>query len=131
MTKEFQRNNVDFDELAKEFWKKNRFRLKSTFLDKLTTDDIIITASPRFLMEQIQPFLKTTHIICSEFDTDKGEFEFACYQENKVYALKKLYPDTIINSFYTDSMNDSPLMKIANKSFLVKKNKISIIKKIR
>lgn len=122
MTSEFQKNDVDFHDLAKEFWETKKSKLKFNFINMLTENDIVITASPRFLIEQIQPLLKTRRIICSEFDTKRGQFEFACYRENKAIALKEQYPQINVNYFYTDSMNDLFLMKFAKKSFLVKKN---------
>ena len=127
MTSEFINSNEDFNKLATEFWSLNEKKLKSGYLSKLNSSDVIITASPRFLMEAILPTLKISDAICSEFDTNTGQFEFANFKENKVIAFKRKYPNEKIINFYTDSLNDSPLIEMAENSFLVKGNKEPIL----
>lgn len=117
-------NKQNADLFIKEFWNKNEVKLKSYYLDKLKATDIIITASPRLLIEGITDKLKTKNIICSEFNLETGKFEFIWFRENKVVGLKNQYPDAIINEFYTDSLNDIPLMKLAKKVYLVKGDKL-------
>ena len=116
--------NKEFaDELIKEFWTLNKHKLKKYFLDKITSSDVILTAAPRMLIEGILEELNTKNIICSEFNLETGKCEFLCYRENKVVAFKNQYPNAIIEEFYTDSMNDLPIIKLANNSFLVKKKR--------
>lgn len=117
------RNKECADSFIKEFWEKNSHKLKNYFLDKIHSTDIIITASPRILIEPIIDRLKTNNIICSEFNLETGEFEFVCFRENKVIAFNELYPNAVIDEFYTDSFNDLPLMRLANKAYLVKRKK--------
>ena len=109
------------NELIKEFWILNKHRLKKYYLDKITSCDVILTSAPRILIEGILEELKTNNIICSEFNLETGKFEFLCYRENIVVAFKNQYHNAVIEEFYTDSMNDLPIIKIANKSYLVKK----------
>ena len=127
MTTPFINSNEDFDMLAKEFWQIHEKKLKANYLDKLKPSDIIITASPRFLIEAILPTLGIKSAICSEFNTDNGELEFANFGKNKVIAFKKKYPNKKIKNFYTDSLNDLPLIELAEKAFLVKGNKEPIL----
>ena len=127
MTKAFVNSNANFDELAKEFWDIHEKKLKPIYLTKLNSSDIIITASPKFLIEAIVPKLNIADAICSEFDTTTGQFEFANFGANKVIAFRNKYPNENIVNFYTDSLNDSPLMEIAENSFLVKGNKEPIL----
>jgi len=105
------------------FWSKNSYKLKPYFLDKLKEDDVIITASPRFLMDGIANRLNTKNIICSEYNLNTGKFEFICFRHNKVKIFKELYPNAIIDEFYTDSLNDIPMLKLAKRAYLVKKIK--------
>lgn len=107
----------------KEFWNKNECKLKKEFLKKIRGDDVIITASPRLLIEGITDKLNTNNIICSEFNLETGKFEFICFRENKAKAFIEKYPTVVIEEFYTDSLSDVSLMKKAKKSYLVKKNK--------
>lgn len=127
MTSEFVSSNVNFNKLAAEFWKINERKLKANYLSRLNSTDVIVTASPKFLIEAILPKLKIKEAICSEFDTNTGQFKFVNYGKNKVIAFKKRYPNERIVNFYTDSLNDLPLIEIAENSFLVKGNKEPVL----
>lgn len=127
MTSEFVNSNENFDKLAKEFWCLKEKKLKPNYLSKLNSSDVIITAAPQFLIEAILPTLKISDAICSEFDTNTGQFEFANFRENKVIAFKRKYPDEKIINFYTDSLNDLPLIEMAENSFLVKGDKEPVL----
>ena len=111
----------ELNELSIKFWDKNIYKLKD-LVNNLTTDDIIITGSPDFLMNIIKDKLNVKEIISTKINNRK--IEFLCLGENKVKIFKELYPNKKINNFYTDSMNDLPLMKLSNNVYLVKGNKI-------
>lgn len=121
------KNKECANSFIKEFWEKNKYKLKRDFLDKIKSTDIIITASPRILIEAVASELKTKNIICSEFNLGTGKFEFICFRENKVVAFNERYPDAVIDEFYTDSFNDLPLMELAKKSYLVKRKSPPIL----
>lgn len=116
----------ELKELAIKFWDKNIYKLKD-LTNNLTTNDIIITGSPNFLMDIIKNKLNVKEIISTKINNEK--IEFLCLGENKVKKFKELYPNEKINNFYTDSMNDLPLMKISSNVYLVKGNKIKKITK--
>lgn len=118
-------NKEHLNEFVNEFWKRNRRKLKPKYVNMLTDKDVIITGSPRMLMMGIINELNVLpqNIICSEFNLDTGCFEFICLRENKVAVFKEKYPNKKISNFYSDSLNDIPMMKLAKRSYLVKKNK--------
>ena len=66
--------------------------------------------------------------IGSSIDPQTGKFRRLCFMENKVTAFRELYPDTEIENFYTDSMNDRAMMDIAAHVFLVKGDRIRQIR---
>lgn len=78
-------------------------------------------------MNIIKDKLNVKEIISTKINNRK--IEFLCLGENKVKIFKELYPNKKINNFYTDSMNDLPLMKLSNNVYLVKGNKIEKITK--
>lgn len=123
LTSLFINNKEDISIMVDDFWSLNSKKLKMYYINKLSEKDVVITASPSFLINGILDRLKTNNVICSEFNTKTGKFEFVCYKENKVKAFKEKYPNTDIDNFYTDSLNDISFIKIAKKSFLVRKNK--------
>lgn len=115
-------NNVDKD--LDEFWNKNIKKIKLFYLNQKQNNDIIISASPEFL---IYPVSKKLHfkLIATNVDKTNGQFKSKnCYGEEKINRLKSI-GIIACNEFYSDSMSDYPLKLIAKKAFLVKKNKIT------
>lgn len=121
MSSKIIKNREQASSLVKEFWLHHKHKLNKYFLDKITCDDVIITAAPRVLISGIFNELKTNNIICSEFNLETGKFDFLCFGENKLIAFKEQYPNATIDEFYTVSMSDSSIIEISNKAFLVKK----------
>lgn len=117
------------NDLVTEFWKKNSCKLKKEFISNITNNDIIITASPRVLIDGIKNKINTKNIICSELNMKTGKLECLCMGENKRKLLNLYYPNITIDNFYTDSIkNDSSLIELANNTYLVKGNKTVLVK---
>lgn len=121
MSKIIIANKEDADYLINKFWDIHTRNLKPDYLEQLREDDVIITASPRILIDGIKDKLNTKNIICTEMNIETGKLEFLCFRENKVKAFKERYPNALVEEFYTDSYNDKPLMEISKKTYLVKK----------
>lgn len=64
----------------------------------------------------------------SSIDKNTGKFIRLCFLENKVKIFNELYHGAHIDNFYTDSMNDKPMMDIADRVFFVTGDKIVQIK---
>lgn len=111
-----------------EFWDKNEHKIKKLYLERKRKDDIIISASCGFILHEICTRLGIKNLICSEINTDTGELEQVCFNTNKPVMLKKFFPDAAVDNFYTDSLNDLPMIELAENAYLVKKNKITKIK---
>ena len=113
------------DKYVEEFWSKNKYKIKDFYLKKEHSKDIIISASPHFLLKPICDELQVKDLIASDVDKKTGHFNKPNNRgEEKVKELKKKYPKVIIEEMYSDSMHDKPLLELAKKSYLVKKNKI-------
>ncbi len=117
-----------YEVYIEEFWKKNKHKLKPEFLDMIKKDDIIITGCPSFLFDYIRHMINTDNILCSEFDLKTKDLKYVCLGKNKVDLLNKYYPNVKIKKFYTDSMMDTPMMKISEEVYFVDKNEIKQIK---
>ena len=103
-------------------WKKNKKYIASWYLQQQKQDDIIISASPEFLLAPLCSTLGVTHLIASRVDMHTGKFiDKNCYGEEKVHRLRAYLHDVRISHFYSDSRSDYPLAQIADQSFLVKK----------
>lgn len=116
------------DDTIKSFWDANDYKIKSFYLQKQKSDDIIISASCGFILREIFSRLGITRYMCSEIDLKSGEILSICYHSNKPNIFKKNYPTEEIDEFYTDSSADMPMVQLSKKAFIVKGNKIIPIK---
>ncbi len=111
--------DVDAYESAALFWAENRNQLKPFYLKRDRKDDVILSASPRFLLEDICKELGVKHLIATEIDIKTGKIEINNHGENKVIRLRDEMPDFEMEEFYTDSKIDTPLAKLAKRAYLV------------
>ena len=118
-------NSFENDELKKivcNFWDEHRKNIYAWYYKKKNSSDVIISASPRFLLEPICRELNV-NLICSEVNIENGDYiGLNCFGEEKVSRFYKEYPGATIDEFYSDSKSDMPLAKLAKKSYLVKRN---------
>lgn len=128
MLKVLAANIGDLDRSLEGFWKKNSGKLKPVILGMLTPSDAVISASPSFLFNGIKDRLNGARLITTEINLDTMEIENLCYGENKVKEYKKHFGDEPPVNYYTDNMNDMPMIKLAQKAWLVKGNEIERIK---
>lgn len=124
----FENNNVDLMSLVNSFWDKHMDQIKPFYKEIQKDDDVVITASPSFMMEEICRRIGIKHLIATDFDIKTGEVRTACFREGKIDCFKSVYPEGVIDDFYTDSMNDQFLFPMAKRVFMVKKDKITQIK---
>lgn len=104
-----------------EFWEINELKIKAWYLKQQKIDDIIISASPEFLLKPICERLGNINLIASVVDIETGRcLSENCYGEEKTRRYCEKYGDTAIDRFYSDSITDTPLAKMANESYGVK-----------
>lgn len=119
----FLKSFNDIDALVKEFWEKNKDKVRPFYIKQHQDSDIVISASPYFLLKPICDELGIKHLIASEVDSKTGKFlRPNCYGEEKVKRLKEQFDDVEINEFYSDSFSDQPLADLASESFIIKHN---------
>ena len=118
----------NLDEDVIKFWNKNEKKIKPWYNEVRQDDDIIVSGTTDFLLEEIAARIGIKNYIGSSIDKKTGKFVRLCFLDNKVKIFNELYPDAHIDNFYTDSMNDKAMMYIADNVYLVKKNKITKIK---
>ena len=121
----FYESFIPYVETAKEvreFWEKEHVRIKKWYLDMKTPTDLIISASPSFLITPIARRLRVREI-SSQVSPKTGVLESPNNRgEEKVANFKKLYPAAKIQRFYTDSRADLPLARLAERKFMVSGN---------
>lgn len=115
----------DVDAEVEEFWRLKSKKIMSWYLNIKRKDDIIISASPNFLLEPICKKLDVS-LIATLMDKNTGEIIGEnCKGEEKVRRLEERFGKPEIESFYSDSLSDLPLAKISDRAYLVKGKKIS------
>lgn len=118
----------DVEENVQKFWDKNSCKIKSFYLKQRRDDDIIISACVDVVLEEICRRLNIKNYVGSQTDLEKMKLVNFCYRENKVKAFKEKYPGAVIDNFYTDSLNDQPMIDLAQNAYIVKGDKITKIK---
>lgn len=118
----------DIESLVSEFWDKNMKKVKEFYKKQRREDDLILSATAGFLLEEFSKRMNKINYISSEIDTKTGEIRRVCFRSKKADILKELCPDIEIEKFYTDSMNDEPIINMAKHAFIVKGNKIRQVK---
>ena len=121
---------VKMDEkIVDDFWSLNDYKIKDFWKKKKKhSSDIIISASPEFILEPIKRKYKVLNVIATKIDINTGSLIGKnCFGEEKVTRLFSKYPDLIILESYSDSMNDLPILRLGQKAFLVNRNRITQI----
>lgn len=116
----------DIDYLVNQFWNENQHKVFSWYKDISSPEDVIISASPEFLLATICKRLDVK-LICSLVDKNTGKYDGVnCYGKEKVKRFIQAFGEGVkINHFYSDSYSDQPMANIARKAFFVKDKKPS------
>ena len=113
----------DANAYARAFWAKQEKNLFPWYKKIAQPDDVLISASPRFLLEPICERLGIQNLIATEMDPHTGCITGEnCYGAEKPLRFRVLFPDAAIERFYSDSLSDTPMARLAAESFLVQKD---------
>lgn len=108
------------------FWKQNQKKIKSWYLEQKETDDLIISASPYFLIKPICAQLNV-NLLASIVNERSGEFLSSnCYGMEKVRRLREEYPFAKVQNIYSDSYSDQALADIAETAYMVRGEKCTL-----
>lgn len=118
----------NLEEDVVRFWDRNEKKIKPWYREVQREDDIIVSGSTDFLLDEIMRRMGVKNYVGSSIDKKTGKFVRLCFLDNKVKIFNALYPGAHIDNFYTDSMNDKPMMDIADHVFLVRGNRLEQIK---
>ena len=101
------------------FWNEKLKGIKPFYKEIHRDDDVIISASPEFLLKPLEKELHFT-VIASKVDIRTGKYDgLNCYHAAKVSRFYERYPDGHIDAFYSDSYSDEPLALLADKAYIV------------
>ena len=115
----------DVDGAVDAFWRDNFRRVKAWYPPRHREDDVVISASPEFLIRPACLKLGIRCVIGSPVDKRTGLFLGPnCHGEEKVSRFRARLPGGRIDEFFSDSRSDQPLAELAGKAWLVKGEKI-------
>ncbi|MBR3994745.1 MAG: HAD-IB family phosphatase [Clostridia bacterium] len=118
---------IDSEKYLSEFWKTNVKKIKKFYLDTQREDDIIISASPYFIVKPCIDMLGIKYLYASNVDEKTGKYDgINCHGEEKVRRFEEAgFCRNDIEEFYSDSLSDSPLAEISKKAFVVSGEKLT------
>ena len=110
----------NIEELVELFTWRHVKNIKGWYLQQQKEDDVVISASPEFLIQSFCRKLNIQSIMASKVDIHTGKYDgLNCHGEEKVRRFYERYPNGIIDEFYSDSRSDTPLAKISKRAYLV------------
>lgn len=113
----------DIPTMVAAFWDTHMHKIKAWYEPR--PDDVIITASFNYTMDEICRRLGIKTCICSTIDYETLDLIHLNFGDNKVRAFKAAFGDDAVpDEFYTDNLVDTPMLEYARSSFLVKGNRI-------
>ena len=116
---------IDADTAVKDFWAKKFDGVGEWYLAQKKDDDIIISASPEFLLEPVAKRLGV-RLIGTRMDKKNGCIDgLNCRDKEKVRRFPEQYPGAHTECFYSDSLSDTPMAEIADRAFLVNRGRLS------
>jgi len=108
------------------FWKQNISGVHHWYLEKKREDDVVISASPEFVVRPAMDLLGIKALIGSPLNPQTGRFEGKnCHGEEKVVRFRELYPQAEVEEFFSDSLSDTPMARLAQRAWLVEGEKLT------
>lgn len=110
---------IDTEKEVEKFWKSHLKNIKTYYLKQKREDDVIVSASPEFLLKPLEKRLSIRVIASCVSPEDGTPLSENCYYEEKVRRFREVFPDAQIEEFYSDSYSDEPLAKLSQRAFIV------------
>ncbi len=116
----FLRRLPDVSVEVSSFWQSKKTRVFSWYLAERQQNDVIISASPSFLVKNCPWLLPSTTVIATDMNPLTGKIRGKnCHGEEKVRRFYEVFPTVKMDCFYSDSQSDTPLANLAKQAFLV------------
>ena len=107
------------------FWKEHIRFLRPWYLDQRRPDDLVISASPEFLLRPVAREIGFS-LLASRVDPSTGKYDGEnCHGAEKVVRFREIYGETPVDGFWSDSRSDTPMALLAAHAHLVKGDIIS------
>lgn len=126
----FLKGIKNIDQRVTEFWQVEGKNINKNIIKDKTPDDVIVTASPEFLIKPMAQMLELK-LIASHVDKNTGLYDGnECYGIEKVVRLRSIGINNATNA-YSDNLKDVPMLKLATNSYIVDKGEAIRITKYK
>ena len=106
----------DIDAAVEDFWSTHYGDINPWYFEKMQPSDIISSASPDFLLRPVTNRLGV-RLIASRVDRHSGwTLGENNHDVEKVARFMREYPNTEVGEFYSDSLSDTPMAKLAQRA---------------
>lgn len=111
----------NIEKIVDKFWEKNANKIMKWYPpQKKAEEDVFVSASLLFIIKPVLQMLNIKNYIATNYNVKTGKiYGKNCYGEAKVEEFKRVYPKATLEAFYSDSLSDLPMMRIADKAYLV------------
>jgi phosphoserine phosphatase len=119
----------DRQKIVNKFWDKHLLHIKPWYYKLQKDDDIVISASPTFLVKCACDRLGIKTVIATDMNLNTLKIEGKnCYGQVKVEKFEQQFgKDLVLEAFYSDSLSDMPMMEKSKQGILVTGDKLEVI----
>ncbi len=113
----------DSEQMVRDFWRGHIRNIKPWYIEETRrADDVVISASPEFLLGPACRQLGIACLMASRVDAHTGRYTgINCWGEEKVRRFREQFgEDAVIENFYSDSLSDAPLARLAQNAWIVR-----------
>lgn len=112
---------------VKKFWDKEMCRIKPWYIAQRRDDDVIVSASPAYIVDEACRRLGVK-CIATKVDPRTAKVDGVhCYGADKVLRYKGANHGGAPKTFYSDNWSDEPMFAYAESGYLVKRDKITLV----
>lgn len=117
----------DMQGAVESFWDEKLPLIKHYYLQRQRPDDLVVSASPAFLLQPCCERLGIRHLLASPVDIKSGRYDGPnCWGNEKVRRCHVAgYDLRDSEAFYSDSYADSPLAQWADHAYLVQGERLA------
>lgn len=119
------------EKIVSDFWDKHEKNLCTWYLEQNKKTDVIVSASPQFLIQEIARRLGVDCIASNiSFQTGKC-LDKNCKGPQKVVFFRQKYPNQEVEKSYGDSETDRFIMELAKEAYFVENISTTGVKMVR
>ena len=121
----FLRYIPDLPETLRLFWLEYEEKIYKWYRHRNHAGDVVISASPDFLVRSALEQFGVYAVIGTKVDCYTGKFlSKNCYGQEKVYRFQEALGNVEITEFYSDSISDLPMARLAKQAYFVVRGEI-------